>query len=73
MKPQLGNTFAISFGSTEYHEDYLGKLRVRFYQYKNRNDTQYEAVLCSDLYSQQIEKETQEDRNNNDFLNTFGN
>ena len=73
MQPELGNTVTISFGNILKNKYYLSKYRIRFY-HKNRifsTSTPIESVLCSDLYSEQIEKELNGTSDSKQFVDAF--
>ena len=54
-----------------YHERYMPKLRVRYYDYYNGVWTSVESVLCSDLYAEKIELEMNGTINSTQFIDTF--
>lgn len=69
MEPQNGNIVAISFGAQPMHQKFLSNYRVRF----SLTSKPIEAVLCSDLYADKIQREKNLTSKNTIFQDAFEN
>ena len=72
MRPQFGNTLAVSLeGTTNLPSDLTSYLRVEFSLWDGKKLTKIEAVYCDELYAKQIENEGQDDDIDSNFSRVF--
>ena len=74
MQPQDGNTIAINLANSHTVSDEIHQyVRVTFFNHDNNDNTDIytEAVLCTDLYAEQIAKEKDSNSSNKFFSDMF--
>ena len=61
MRPQFGNTLAVSITNYTDASDLRSQLRLKFELWNETYSKDIAAVWCDELYAEQIEKEEQDD------------